>query len=140
MNKISNIKMILGLGAAVLLTSCAASKSSVKTLNEIAREQAQQDSLFYRNIFNQTQAAKDSMAVEEFNRIAARMKNINQTKRRDISREILQNAINNGADKYDIGLLRGVQYISKEDAVKLKQQLADKSVYEKFLQEIEQKK
>ena len=87
MTKIFNIKSTLGVCSMVLLTSCAATRVNNTTLSKAALQQAEQDSLFYRNLFNQTQAAKDSAAVKDFNKIAASMKNLTQEKRKSLRKE-----------------------------------------------------
>ena len=133
MTKILNIKTLLGIGATVLLTSCSTTKCNIETkLNGLAKEQIEQDSLLYRTIFNQTQAAKDSAIVAEFNEIVADMKNLQGKKRFELGREILQKAQKNGINEYETKIIKGVQYISNKEAIKSKQQLADKYVFEKF--------
>ena len=134
MTKIFNIKSTLGVCSMVLLTSCAATRVNNTTLSEAALQQAEQDSLLYRNLFNQTQAAKDSAAVKDFNKIAASMKNLTQEKRKSLSKEILKNAQNNGITEEQTNIIKGVQYISNKESIKLKQKLADMFVYEKFFE------
>ena len=128
MIKISGIKNALAIGTAAIIVSCATSKNSL-SINQIAKEQAEADSAFYRNIFNQTQAAKDSSAVADFNKIASGMKNLSADRRKSLSQEILKNAQENGADIEQTNIIKGVQYISNSLAIRTKQKLADSFVY-----------
>jgi len=128
----NDIKMMFGIGSALLISSCAVLKNDAKSYNTIALEQAEQDSAFYRNIFNQSLLAQDSTAINEFNKIAAQMKSINSLSRNDLSAEILKNGEENGINKDQSNVIKGVQYISNKQAIRTKQQLADKYVFENF--------
>lgn len=133
MKILSNYKILLGTAAVGLLTSCAALKNKTD-IQQVAIEQAQRDFLFYKNIFDQTQAAKDSSAVADFNKIAASMGIITKTKRTEVSKEILKNAEENGITKEEKNIIKGVRYVSNPLSIQLQQMYADRFVFEKFFE------
>lgn len=133
MKVLSNYKMLMSAAAIGFLTSCAALKNK-SDIQQAAVEQAQRDFLFYKNIFYQTQAAKDSSAVADFNKTVASMGNITKTKRTALSKEILKNAEENGINKEEKNIIKGVRYVSNPLSIQLQQMYADRFVFEKFFE------
>ena len=148
--------MPLAAGSLLGLASCSQVENRAKNyINETNRSQAEYenivsgdisrikqsrlDSLAFRDIFNSTEAAKDSAKVEEFNKIASRIRQKpEKTTRWSIISSIDNNLIQEGISTEELKNIRRKTPIFQDDLVRInmRQHYADSWAYKNFFKKI----
>lgn len=120
----------LAVASSLVLTACntkSASSNAIDIAAENCLKQADLDSAAYRNIFNATVAAKDSIKVAQFNELAGNMKSTFN----EIDLMLISEGIS--AQEYNID---NFNLADDVDTSKVYQHFADSWMYKNFFKKI----